>query len=271
MSRLSRAEAAKMTPKEFRDILRRGEWTDIISNYKPWPCEGYAYTNLAIVPKEYAFEFLLLCNRNPRPLPVVDVTEPGDPHPNLMTPEADLRTDLPRYRVFKDGELVDEPTDIMKYWRDDLVCFLIGCSSTFSMALLAANVPYRRYTAHPTKIPLVPSGRFHGHMVVSVRGFYNTHDAVRAVQISSRYLLMHGPPVHIGDPAAIGIKDLCKPDPFYPSRASEPPKPGEIVMCWGCGITPQAVAMESKTPFMITHCPGHMFVTDWLGEEIVSL
>jgi len=259
----SKEQLLAMSPKEFRDIVRKGEWTDMVIE----ACRGYAQANMVIVPKEYAFEFLLFCNRNPRPCPVLDVTELGDPHPKIMAPEADLRTDLPKYRVFKDGEVVDEPTDIIKYWRDDLVGFLLGCSRSFVWALRAANIPFRRYGAYRTTIPCVPAGRFHGPMIVTVRAFPNSHDAVRAIQISSRHLLMHGPPIHVGDPADIGVRKLGKPDPFFPDRpAAEPPKPGETVMCWGCGMTPQTVAMESKIPFMITHI--YMFITDQLVEEL---
>jgi len=266
------AELATMKPKEFRDIVRAGKFADEAAKKMLWPCQGYAQTNLAIVPEEHAFEFLLFCNRNPRPCPVLDVTDPGDPHPKLMAPEADLRTDVARYRVFKHGELIDEPTDIIKYWKNDLVCFLLGCSRTFTQALHAANISWRRYSAYRTTIPCIPAGRFHGHMVVTVRAFYNAHDAVRAVQISSRHLLMHGPPIHIGDSADIGIKDLSKPDPLFSSgTATEPPKPGEVVMSWGCGVTPETVAMESKVPLMITHSPGHMFMTDKQVEELAIL
>ncbi len=268
MSQLGQAEVLAMNPKEFRSITRKGEWTGVTAEV----CQGYAQANLVILPKEYAFEFLLFCNRNPRPCPVLDVTEPGNPHPKLMAPEADLRTDVPKYRIFKNGELTDEPTKITRYWRDDLVGFLLGCSGTFVWALRAANISWREYWGYPTTIPCKPAGRFHGPMVVTVRGFYNAHDAVRAIQISSRHLLNHGAPVHIGDPAAIGIKNLGKPDPFFPTTpATEPPKPGEIILCWGCGITPQMIALNSKIPFMITHCPGYMFVTDRLAEELAVI
>jgi len=267
MAKYTKEQLLAMSPEEFRSLARRGEVLDTVE-----VCRGYGQANLAILPKEYAFEFLLFCNRNPRPCPVLDVTEPGDPHPKLMAPEADLRTDVPKYRVFKDGELIDEPIDIIKYWRDDLVAFLLGCSRGFMWALKAANISWRRYGAYQTTIPCVPAGRFHGPMAVTPRAFYNTHDAVRAVQISSRHLLMHGPPIHIGDPKDIGIKDLGKPDPFNPHRpVTEPPKPGEIVMYWGCGVTPQTVAMESKVAFIITHCPTYMFVMDQLSEELAVL
>jgi len=187
-----------------------------------------------------------------------------------MAPNADLRTDLPKYRVYQDGKIVAEPTDIIKYWRDDLVAFLIGCSASFDWSLQAANVKFRLTGAYSTNIQCVPAGRFHGPMVVSCRFVKNGHDAVRAIQISSRLLKVHGPPVHIGDPDKIGIKDIYQPDIFSVGPI-KPQQEDEILMSWGCGITPQTVAIESKVPFMITHCPGHMFVTDWLTEELASL
>jgi len=262
----SEEELLTMNPKDFRRIVRRGEWTGPNINV----CRGYAMANLAIVPKDYSFEFLLFCLRNPQPCGLLDVTEPGDPHPRQVAPEADLRTDLPKYRVFKDGELLDEPTDIIKYWQDDLVAFLIGCSVSFDWALQAANVQFRLIGAYKSTIQCVPAGRFHGPMVVSCRFVKNGHDAVRAVQISSRMRSTHGPPVYIGDPFTIGIKDLYQPD-FYPFTPAAPQMPDEIAMYWGCGITPQTVAMESKVPFMITHCGGHMFFTDKLSEELAIL
>jgi uncharacterized protein YcsI (UPF0317 family) len=262
----SETEVAQMTGKEFRDIVRRGEWTT--------PCitaaKNYTQTNLAIVPKELAFEFLLFCNRNPGPCPVVEVTEPGDPEPKVMAPGADLRTDLPRYRVYENGELIAEPTDVKDYWRDDLVGFLIGCSASFDWSLRAANVPFRLIGAYTSNIPCVPAGRFHGPMVISCRLVKGGHAAVRATQISSRLTAVHGPPVHYGDPAVVGIGDLYKPDMFETGPIA-PQEEDEISMYWGCGITPQTVAMAAKPSFIITHCPGHMFVTDKYTEEMANL
>jgi len=268
MANYSEKQLRAMSPKEFRSIVRKSEWTAVSSG----ACPGYAQANVVILPKEYAFEFLLFCNRNPQPCPILDVTEAGDPHPKLMAPEANLRTDVAKYRVYKDGEIVDEPTDIIKYWRNDLVGFLLGCSRSFAWALEAANIRYRHYSAYRSNVPCNPAGCFHGPMVVTIRAFYNSHDAVRAIQISSRHLLMHGPPVHIGDPVAIGIKDLSKPAPLFSSAtATEPPKPGEVVMSWGCGVTPETVAMESEVSLMITHSPGHMFMPDKQVEELAIL
>jgi len=250
----SESELAAMSPKDFRSLVRRGEWTD-----KTLPaCRGYAQANLAIVPKDYAFEFLVFCHRNPRPFPVVDVTEPGDPHPKLVAPEADLRTDLPKYRVFQDGALIDEPTDISNYWREDLVAFVMPAGRSFDWSLRAANIQYRVTGWYVSSIQCVPAGRFHGPMAVTHRLFKTSYDAVRAVQITSRHLSMHGPPIHIGDPAIIGIS------------APAPQEPGEISMCWGCGVA-KPVALESKVPFMITHCPSYLFVTDRLSEELAVL
>jgi uncharacterized protein YcsI (UPF0317 family) len=272
MGKYSKEQLMAMKPREYRSIIRRGELTDIASMGLLWPCYGFAQANLAIVPSEYAYEFLMFCSRNPRPLPVLDTTDPGEPYPKLMAPDADLRTDLLRYRVFMEGEIIDEPTDITKYWRDDLVAFLLGCSRSFTQVLKQANVSWRRYGGHRTTIPCTPFGHFHGPMVVTPRAFYSSRDAVRAIQISSRHPLMHGPPIYIGAPVDIGIENIGEPDPFWRNRTpAVPPKPGEIVMYWGCGTAAGTVAVESKIPLMITHSPGDMFITDRLVEELAVL
>jgi len=257
-------ELGVMTPADFRSIVRKGEWTQETAD----ACTNYGQANLIALPKEYAFEFLLFCNHNPRPCYVVDVTEMGDPHPKLIAPDADIRTDLPKYRIFENGEIIDEPTDATPYWRDDLVAFLIGCSWGFVWAFKAANVPYRSLGDYTTNIPLAPVGRFHGHMVCSCRAFQTSHDAVRAIQICSRHVAFHGPPVHIGDPKQIGVENIGNPDAFIPPWPTPPPEPHETVMFWGCGITPQNAVMASKIPYAITHYPGHMFVFDKLVEEM---
>lgn len=256
----------KMHPKDFRKLVREGKWTKITNEV----CKSYVQANLAIVPKAYAFEFLLFCQRNPRPTALLDITEPGSAEPLKVAPWADIRTDLPKYRVYKNGSLIDEPTDIKKYWDKDLVAFLIGCSWNFDWALRAAKVQFRSFGAYNSNIQCVPAGVFRGRMVVSARLFETSDDAVRAIQISSRHPESHGAPVHIGNPDAIGIKDLSKPDAFKLVNGT-PQKDNEIVMFWGCGVTPQIVAMEAKIPLMITHSPGHMFVTDRLVEELAIL
>jgi uncharacterized protein YcsI (UPF0317 family) len=263
---LSKEKLLSMSPAEFRNIVRVGEWTtDVVSNRV---CRGYVNANLAIVPQDVAFEFLLFCSRNPGPCPVIDVTEPGNPHPSeAIAKGADLRTDLPKYRVFKSGELIDEPTDIIKYWREDLVAFLLGCSLSFEWVLEAANIHFRLMGDFITKIPCVPAGRFHGPMVVSCRVFEKSYLAMRAIQVSSRFPSMHGAPIHIGAPNTIGIRDLGKPEIWAPDPAEPLPKPNEIIMFWAAGPTPQLVALQAKIPFMITHKAGHMFITDQLAQE----
>jgi len=230
---------------------------------------GYVQANLVVVPRDLAFDFLLFCQRNPKPCPLLDVTEAGNPEPCLVAPGADLRTDLPRYRVYRDGEVVDEPTDLARWWRDDLVGFLLGCSFTFESALLQAGVPVRHLEQgcnvpmYRTSIACRPAGVFHGPMVVSMRPL-TPAQAVTATRVCGRFPRAHGVPVHFGDPEAIGIRDLSKPDFGDPVEM----RSGEVPVFWACGVTPQAVAMQSRPPFLITHKPGHMFVTDLRDTDL---
>ena len=263
---VSRVDLEKTTPRDFRQMVRRGEWRDSTSGI----CSGYAQANLAIVPKEFAFDFLLFCFRNSQPCPVLDVTEPGDPHPKLLAPDADLRTDVPRYRVFKEGKLIDEPTDIVQYWREDLVSFLLGCSYSFEWALKAAHVQFRLIGAFTSNIQCSPAGRFEGPIAVTLRLIKGTADAVRAVQISSRMPAVHGAPVHVGNPETIGIRDIYHAD-LFPHPDVEHQASDEIPVFWGCGITPQLVALRAKLPLMMTHRGGHMFVTDRPVESLAAL
>ena len=256
-----------MSPSEFRNLVRNSNWDSVTTNVS----RGYAQTNLVIVPKSLAFEFLLFCSRNPGPCPVIEATDPGEYHPKFSAPDADLRTDLPKYKVFKNGKIIDEPTDIIQYWEKDLVTFLLGCSTNFDYILGNANVQYRYIGDYKTNINCVPAGCFHGEMVVSTRLFKTSHDAIRAIQITSRNLAAHGPPVHIGNPEDIGIKDIYNPDMFSFDEPIQPIESKETIMSWACGVTPQICAVRSKVPFMISHFPGHMFVTDKLSEELFVL
>ena len=224
---------------------------------------GFVQGNLVIVPKEFAFDFLLFCQRNPKPCPLLDVTDPGDPEPKTVAPGADLRTDLPAYRIWRDGQLAAEPTDIRPLWRDDLVSFVIGCSFTFENALLEAGIPVR-HIEHGSNVPMYntdrpcrSAGRFAGPLVVSMRPMAS-EQALDATYICGRFPRAHGSPVHFGDPAAIGIADLSRPD--YGDRVEV--RPGEVPVFWACGVTPQAALMQAKLPLAITHKPGHMFLTD---------
>jgi uncharacterized protein YcsI (UPF0317 family) len=230
---------------------------------------GYVQANLVIVPRELAFDFLLFCQRNPKPCPLLDVTEPGSPEPRLVAPGADLRTDLPRYRVYRNGELIDEPADLGRWWRDDLVGFLLGCSFTFESALLQAGMSLRHLEQNcnvpmfRTNIACRPAGMFHGPMVVSMRPL-TPAQAITATRVCGRFPRAHGVPVHFGDPAAIGIKDVHNPDFGDPVEI----RPGEVPVFWACGVTPQAVAMQARPPFLLTHKPGHMFVTDLRDTDL---
>jgi uncharacterized protein YcsI (UPF0317 family) len=230
---------------------------------------GYVQANLVVVPRELAFDFLLFCQRNPKPCPLLDVTEPGSAEPKPVAPGADLRTDLPRYCVYEHGRLTDEPTDLKRWWRDDLVAFLLGCSFTFENALLQARVPLRHVEQnrnvpmYTTNIPCRPAGVFHGPTVVSMRPL-TPAQAVTATRVCTRFPRAHGAPIHFGDPSAIGIRDVNRPDFGDPIEI----RPGETPVFWACGVTPQAVAMEVKPPLLMTHKPGHMFVTDWRDMDL---
>jgi len=252
-------------PAEARQLFRAGKWTGSTTGI----CVGYTNANLCIVPRELAYDFLLFCQRIPKPCPLLEVLDTGDPIVKELALGADIRTDLPRYRVFVDGEPIDEPIDISKYWRDDLVTFLFGCSGTFEGALEAAGIPPRwRVNGAPgasmfeTNIPTVPAGRLHGPMVVSMRPI-PSRLVPRAVQVTSRFPNHHGSPIQIGDPGAIGIEDVSK------SRWLDGTSvlPGEVPVFWACGVTPQLVAQESKPELLITHYPGHMFLSDIPSSE----
>jgi len=256
-----------LTPQEFRLLVRKGEWKERTTNI----LRNYAQFNLVVVPKEYAFDFLLFCLRNPQACPVVDITDVGNTEPTLISSSSDIRTDLPKYRVFKNGEIVEEPMDIIKYWNKDLVGFLLGTAMGVLDILTNMHIPWRNFGGYKTSIPCSSAGRFKSHLVVTAIAFKNSNDAVKAIQISSRFPAMHGAPMHIGKPESIGIKDLKKPDTFIPKNEMEPLHPEEILIYWGCGVTPQVAALESKVPFIITHSPGHFLVSDKLVEEFSTL
>ena len=256
------------TPKEIRQAIRQGRYTGGTAGFAP----GYVQANLVILPLREAYDFLVFCQRNPKPCPLIEVTDPGSPEPVGVAPGADLRSDVPRYRIYRDGRLETEVTDITQEWREDSVAFLLGCSFTFESALLQAGVPVRHIEEgrivpmFRTRLVCRPAGRFRGPMVVSMRPI-PAPLVPRAVTVTARYPMAHGSPLHIGDPARIGIADVYKPD------WGEPPTilPGEEPVFWACGVTPQAVALEARLPLVITHAPGHMFITDLPDHALAAL
>ncbi len=252
------------TPAEVRAACRSGAWDRPTAGLAP----GFVQANLMVVPREAAFEFLLFCQRNPKPCPIVEVLEAGQVEPRCA-PGADLRRDVPRYRVYRDGRLADEVTDVTSAWRDDLVSFLIGCSFSFEEALAEAGVPLRHVECgcnvpmYRTTRPCAPAGRFSGPLVVSMRPI-PAGQVPLAVQVTGQYERVHGAPVHVGAPEQLGIRDLARPD--YGDAVEI--RAGEIPVFWGCGVTPQSVALASRLPFCITHAPGHMFVTDLRNVDL---
>ena len=252
------------SPADLRRLIRMGELVKPTAGMAP----GFVQANLVVLPRAQAFDFLLFCQRNPKPCPLLEVVEAGSAEPKGMAPGADLRSDISKYRVFENGELVSEPGDISDIWTDDLVSFLVGCSFTFEAALERVGIPLRHIEKdtnvpmYVTSIPTVPAGAFSGPTVVSMRPV-SREKVVRAVQVTSRFPAVHGAPIHIGDPQAIGITDISAPDLGDPVEVLD----DEVPVFWACGVTPQAVAMSSRPPLMITHSPGHMFVTDGHDED----
>lgn len=249
-------DPGSLSPDAARELFRAGLRVPTAG----W-CAGWTQANLISVPREQAFDLLLFAQRNPKPCPVLDVTEPGRTESPLFA--GDLRTDLPGYVVYEYGEPVAEVADVTEYWRDDLVSFLIGCSFTFEADLAAAGIPLRHNEQH-RNVPMYvtdrqcrPAGRLHGPLVVSLRPIPADRVA-EATALSGRMPGVHGAPVHAGDPAELGIADLDRPDFGDPVHA----EPGDVPVFWACGVTPQAALMASKPPFAITHAPGHMLITD---------
>ena len=251
-----------------RLAIRRGDHAGPTSGLAP----GFVQANLAILPKTLAEDFLRFCQLNPKPCPLVGVAAPGDWRLPALGEDLDIRTDVPRYRVWRDGALADEPTELMRWWRDDLVTFAIGCSFSFEQALLEDGIELRHITyrctvpMYRTSIETVPAGRFRGPLVVSMRPL-KPADAIRAVQITTRFPSVHGAPVHLGKPELIGIENLAAPD--YGDAV--PIHDDEIPVFWACGVTPQAVIAAARPEFCITHYPGAMLVSDRRNSEFAIM
>ena len=268
--------ATSMTPADrqaaadganAREAARSGRLTKHTSGLAMGNVQG----NVVILPADLANDFLRFCQRNPKPCPLLAVSEPGDPTLPTLGQGIDMRTDLPRYRVWRHGEVVDEPTQIESLWQDDFVTFVIGCSFSFEEALIADDISLRHIeqgrnvAMYRTNIATEPAGPFHGPMVVSMRPL-RAAAAIRAVQITSRLPAVHGAPVHLGDPSLIGIADLSRPD--YGDAVEV--MADELPVFWACGVTPQASLAQAKPPLAITHAPGAMLITDLLNRKLAS-
>lgn len=253
-----------MTPKELRALISKNEFNKPTSGV----CPNYVQANLAILPKSDAYDFLLFCQRNPKPCPLIEVLDAGEYLTKICADNADIRTSIPKYRIYKKGELVDEVSDIINYFKDDYVSFLMGCLFSFETALINHKIPLRHIEEdhnvpmYITNIDCLSAGKFHGKMVVSMRPI-KYKDLIRATTTTALFPSVHGAPIHIGNPSEIGIKDISKPDFGDASTIY----PDEVCVFWACGVTPQSIALTSKPEIMITHSPGYMFVTDKQDNE----
>lgn len=264
---LSETDRLTASSVETRHLIRAGGHTGHTAAMAPAHVQG----NLCILPAEYATDFAAFCQRNPRPCPLIGMGAAGDPRVPSLGEDLDIRTDLPRYRVFRDGEVVDEPTDIMQYWRDDLVSFVLGCSFSFEQPLLEEGIRLRHVergtnvAMYKTNIDTVAAGPFCGKMVVSMRPLHPA-EAIRAIQITSRFPSVHGAPIHIGLPEQIGIGDLEQP------FAGDPPdmRADEVPVFWACGVTPQVIVEQARPSLCITHKPGCMLVTDLTNRDLAA-
>jgi uncharacterized protein YcsI (UPF0317 family) len=260
--------ATTLTPQALRQKIRSGAHTGMTSGYAP----GHVQCNIVILPAEQANDFLRFCQLNPKPCPLVAAAnEPGDYSLPLLG-DIDIRSDVPSYRVFRDGIVAQECPDIADLWRDDLVTFALGCSFSFEEALLADGLEVRNVTEEVnvpmfrTNIDCTPAGPFAGKMVVSMRPFV-ARDAIRAVQICTRFPSVHGAPIHLGDPTLIGIEDIRRPDYGDAVSLAE----GELPVFWACGVTPQVALEAAKPAFAITHSPGCMLVTDLRNSQLAVM
>jgi uncharacterized protein YcsI (UPF0317 family) len=255
-------------PRAARGAIRAGTYTGYTAGIAP----GFVQANVCILPRAWAEDFLLYCQRNPRPCPLIARSDVGDPRLPTLSDDLDIRTDIPRYHIFRDGEFVEEVTDIRSHWRDDLVTFALGCSFSFEEALQEAGVRLRFLernsvaAVYVTTIDTVPAGSFKGPLVVTMRAF-KPADAIRAVQITSRFPNVHGAPVHLGDPAGIGV-DLSR---RYQNVGDPEVAADELPVFWACGLTPQLAVKNARPPLCITHAPSSMLITDLRNASLAVL
>lgn len=260
-------ELIKLSPSAVRALIRAGQLRRPTAGL----ALGYAQGNLVVLPQKYAYDFLLFAQRNPKPCPILEVSDVGSREFCMTAKGSDIARDIPRYCIYKEGQLIETVDSVESYWRDDLVSFLLGCSFSFEAPLIDAGIPIRHIEEQRnvpmfvTNIETTPAGIFSGPLVVSMRPI-PAHQVVKAVTITNQLPEVHGAPIHIGDPALIGIQDLQKPD-FGDAVTI---KPGEVPVFWACGVTPQAAVMRSKPDFVLTHAPGHMFITDLKNSDLSS-
>ncbi|MDB9724561.1 putative hydro-lyase [bacterium] len=255
----------ELSPVQLRHAIRSGEHVGNTSGF----CQGFVQCNLVILPADAAADFLKFCEANPKPCPLIAMSEPGASNIPKLGTDLDIRTDIPSYKVFENGIVTQEINDISELWRDDLVAFLLGCSFSFEEALIADGLEVRNVAEgvnvpmYTTNIDCAPAGPFSGKMVVSMRPFA-PEDALRAAAISERFPSVHGAPIHYADPQDIGIADITQPDYGDPVTI----KDGEHPLFWACGVTPQVALAAAKLPFCITHSPGYMLVTDLKNTDL---
>lgn len=260
-------DLSNASPSEVRQLIRSG----VPFNTTAGVCNGYAQANLVILPKKLSYDFLLFAQRNSKPCPILEVTDVGSKSLKYVASNADICTDIPKYRIYKKGELQGEYDEITSIWKDDYVSFLLGCSYSFEEALVQEGIEMKhakkgcKVPMYITNIQCKPAGIFAGPTVVSMRPI-PIEKVVKAVQVTSKYPNVHGAPIHIGNPKTIGIKDIYNPDFGDPVEIGE----NEIPVFWACGVTPQAVAMNVKSEIMITHAPGVMFITDVKNQELAA-
>ena len=258
-----------LSPREARLLFRNGQHSGYTSSF----CEGYVQGSLCILPREYALDFATYCHRNPKACPLIAIGNVGDPFLPLLGEDLDIRTDVPRYMVFRDGDVVEEPIDVKHLWRDDLIAFVWGCGFSFEHALMEAGVSLRdvargdNVVMYETNIDTLPVGPFAGKVIVTMRPLNPAH-AIRAIEITSRFTSVHGAPIHIGNPGLIGISDLEKP---LFNMKSPQVRHDEIPVFWACGVTARLAIHRARLSFCITHKPGSMVIADQLNTSLAIL
>ncbi|MDP9651015.1 putative hydro-lyase [Paraburkholderia caledonica] len=255
------------TPRELRQAVRAGQYDGPTAGY----CEGFVQANLMILPQEYAADFRKLCELNARACPLLAVSEPGNWTLPTLGEDIDVRSDVPRYCLYRNGRMAEPLTHLEEVWRGDLLVFALGCSFSFEHLLMSNDLPVRHIelgASSPVFISSIDnprSGPFAGKLAVSMWPF-KPAQAIKAIEITSRYPQVHGAPVHFGDPNEIGIADFNRPDFHGLSVVRD----GEVPVFWACGLTPQVAVIAAEIPFAIGHAVGHMLITAMSVDQLLS-